>query len=76
MSDELAKTVREQETKILKLETRVDVLETLLEMALKHSVANRGTEHAFFNCYTYPHGKFPVWVDLAERVLKQETDDA
>ena len=42
----------------------------LLEEILNHAVANRGSEHAFFLCYTYNHGEMPAWVGKAEKMLE------
>jgi hypothetical protein len=42
----------------------------LLNEILKHQIANRGTKNAFYICYTYD-GKFPDWVEKAERYVSQ-----
>ena len=47
----------------------MQALVDLLNEILDHQIANRGSEHAFYSCYTYEYGKFPEWVLKAEHIL-------
>lgn len=47
----------------------------LLNEILDHQVANRGTEHEFYKCYTYSGNKMPPWVKKAERVVERLSHD-
>ena len=44
----------------------------MLNEILDHQVANRGTKHAFYMCYTYGD-KMAPWVKKAEKLVKQNT---
>ena len=46
-----------------------DKMIALLEEILAHQVANLGTEHEFYTCYTYKSGEMPEWVDKAKEAL-------
>ena len=52
-------------------------LEQVLNEAVKFQVANRGTDAAFYVCYTMGK-KIPKWVRDAERLLakRREAHDA
>ena len=44
-------------------------IKELLNEILNHQIANRGTKHAFYKCYTYSGYKMPAWVKKAEKML-------
>ena len=50
-------------------------LRALLNEILDHAIANRGTDDAFFCCYTYGHDKMPAWVAKAENACKEPSDE-
>lgn len=56
----------------LEIEAERDTLRNLLSDILNHSVANRGTEGAFFRCHTYRTGEMPEWVKRAEKAICQQ----
>ena len=45
----------------------------MLNEILDHQVANRGTKHAFYRCYTYGD-KMAPWVKKAEKLIKQNSE--
>ena len=45
-------------------------LKDILNEILDHQIANRGSEHAFYRCYTYKYGDFPEWVLKAEHMVR------
>ncbi len=44
----------------------------LLREILKHQVANLGSSHEFYSCYTYEHGEMPPWVAKAKALLHND----
>jgi len=54
-----------------KMREERDRLREALEAALKHGVANLGTKHEFYTCYTYEHGEMPEWVGVARAALEE-----
>lgn len=50
-------------------------LVSLLNEILDHQIGNRGTERAFYRCYTYNHGEMPAWVAKAERMVRLQRAD-
>jgi hypothetical protein len=69
-------TSKQEETKALSdvvrdQARRINELEGALNMALDYQIGNRGTEHPYYICSTWPHGKFPAWVTVADVLLKE-----
>ena len=46
----------------------------VLNAALSHQIANRGTDAAFYKCYTYPRRSFPQWVKDAEKLIAKPAE--
>jgi hypothetical protein len=44
-------------------------LKAVLEEAWEHQMANVGTMHEFYRCYTYSGGKTPDWIERARKML-------
>jgi hypothetical protein len=64
----------DQETEKQELLDRIEELESVLELALNQQVANRGTKHEFYMCYSFDQGKFPAWVTEAKKALRDVCD--
>jgi hypothetical protein len=46
-------------------------LKAVLEEAWEHQMANVGTMHEFYKCYTYSGGKTPDWIERARKMLEK-----
>jgi len=42
-----------------------------LKSALRHQIANLGTDSEFYKCYTYEGGKMPEWVSNARAAIAE-----
>jgi len=54
---------------------RIKELKSILELALNQQLANRGTKHEFYICYTFDHGNFPTWVTESKKALQEQKDE-